>query len=96
MQRLCLRLEADEIIKGCIEGQSLTVRVERRATESQVVVQLFLIVAQAAPNFSRSADPDSSSVGSHYGSGGGWSLGTGTAEHLLAEVDFWFMLLKQA
>ncbi len=55
-QRLCSLWEADELIKGCPEVQSLAVRVEGRAAEPQVVMRLFLIVAQAARGFFRSAD----------------------------------------
>ncbi len=45
------RREADEFIKGCPEAQSMAIRVEAWAAEPQVVVILFLIVAQAARNF---------------------------------------------
>ncbi len=37
--------------KECPEVQSLAVRVEGRATETQVVVLFFLVVAQAAQGF---------------------------------------------
>ncbi len=56
LQDLCPLWEADEFIKGCPEVQSLAVRVEGRTVEPQVVIRLFLSVAQAARGFFRSAD----------------------------------------
>ncbi len=42
---------AHEFMEGSPEVQSLAVRVEDRAVEPQVVVRLFLVVAQAANGF---------------------------------------------
>ncbi len=51
---MCSLWEADKFIKGCPEIQALSVRVESWAAEPQVVIRLFLIVAQAARGFLRS------------------------------------------
>ncbi len=53
---MCSLWEADEFIKGCPEVQSLAVRVEGWAAESQAIIRFFLVVAQAARGFLLSVD----------------------------------------